>query len=149
MTEHNSILYIVSDEEVLTSIDRGETWNSLGARPEGQLIDLVITEGGQADIIMYLGLANGIFHSVDAGKSWDPVIDQLVNKEISAIAAIEDVVFVGTDSGLYRLNSEGWTLLPVGDSHNIRAVASAEHRLYVAVGEKAVNQGFGFSLCQH
>ena len=146
MTEHNSILYIVSDEEVLTSIDRGETWNSLGARPEGQLIDLVITEGGQADIIMYLGLANGIFHSVDAGKSWDPVSDQLVNKEISAIAAIEDVVFVGTDSGLYRLNSEGWTLLPVGDSHNIRAVASAEHRLYVAVGEKAVNQGFGFTL---
>ena len=146
MTEHNSILYIVSDEEVLTSIDRGETWNSLGARPEGQLIDLVITEGGQADIIMYLGLANGVFHSVDAGKSWDPVSDQLVNKEISAIAAIEDVVFVGTDSGLYRLNSEGWTLLPVGDSHNIRAVASAEHRLYVAVGEKAVNQGFGFTL---
>ena len=45
MTEHNSILYIVSDEEVLTSIDRGETWNSLGARPEGQLIDLVITDG--------------------------------------------------------------------------------------------------------
>ena len=146
MTEHNSILYIVSDEEVLTSIDRGETWNSLGARPEGQLIDLVITEGVQADIIMYLGLANGVFHSVDAGKSWDPVSDQLVNKEISAIAAIEDVVFVGTDSGLYRLNSEGWTLLPVGDSHNIRAVASAEHRLYVAVGEKVVNKDFGLAL---
>ena len=149
MTEHNSILYIVSDEEVLTSIDRGETWNSLGARPEGQLIDLVITDGdsgAQADIIMYLGLAGGVFHSVDAGKSWTPVSDQLVNKEIRAIIAIEDVVFVGTDSGLYRLNSEGCTLLPVGESDNIRAVASAEHRLYVAVGEKAVNKGFGFTL---
>ena len=146
MTEHNSILYIVSDEGVLTSIDRGETWNSLGARPEGQLIDLVITDGVQADIIMYLGLVDGVFHSVDAGKSWTPVSDQLVNKEIRAIAAIEDVVFVGTDSGLYRLNSAGWTLLPVGESDNIRAVASAEHRLYVAVGEKAVNQDFGFAL---
>ena len=149
MTEHNSILYIVSDEEVLTSIDRGETWNSLGARPEGQLIDLVITDGdpgAQADIIMYLGLAGGVFHSVDAGKSWTPVSDPLVNKEISAITAIENVVFVGTDSGLYRCNSEGCTLLPVGESDNIRAVVSAEHRLYVAVGEKAVNQDFGFAL---
>ena len=149
MTEHNSILYIVSDEEVLTSIDRGETWNSLGARPEGQLIDLVITDGVQADIIMYLGLVDGVFHSVDAGKSWDPVSDPLVNKEISAITTIEDVVFVGTDSGLYRRNSEGWTLLPVDEDHktrNIRAVASAEHRLYVAVGEKVVNKDFGLAL---
>ena len=149
MTEHNSILYIVSDEEVLTSIDRGETWNSLGARPEGQLIDLVITDGdpgAQADIIMYLGLAGGVFHSVDAGKSWTPVSDPLANKQIRAITAIENVVFVGTDSGLYRLNSAGCTLLPVGESDNIRAVASAEHRLYVAVGEKAVNKGFGFTL---
>ena len=149
MTEHNSILYIVSDEEVLTSIDRGETWNSLGARPEGQLIDLVITDGdpgAQADIIMYLGLAGGVFYSVDAGKSWTPVSDPLVNKEIRAITAIENVVFVGTDSGLYRCNSEGCTLLPVGESDNIRAVVSAEHRLYVAVGEKAVNQDFGFAL---
>ena len=149
MTEHNSILYIVSDEEVLTSIDRGETWNSLGARPEGQLIDLVITDGdpgAQADIIMYLGLVDGVFHSVDAGKSWNSVSDQLVNKKIRANTAIENVMFVGTDSGLYRLNSEGCTLLPVGESDNIRAVASAEHRLYVAVGEKAVNKGFGFTL---
>ena len=37
-------------------------------------------------------------------------------------------------------------MLPVGESDNIRAVASAEHRLYVAVGEKAVNQDFGFAL---
>ena len=149
MTEHNSILYIVSDEEVLTSIDRGETWNSLGARPEGQLIDLVITDGApgaQADIIMYLGLVDSVFYSVDAGKSWTPVSDQLANKKIRAITAIENVVFVGTDSGLYRLNSAGCTLLPVGESDNIRAVASAEHRLYVAVGEKAVNKGFGFTL---
>ena len=149
ITEHEDTLYVVSDKEILSSIDRGETWHPLGTRPEGQLIDLVITDGdpgAQADIIMYLGLAGGVFHSVDAGKSWTPVSDPLANKKIRAITAIEDVVFVGTDSGLYRLNSEGCTLLPVGESDNIRAVASAEHRLYVAVGEKAVNKGFGFTL---
>ena len=152
MTDRDDTLYVVTDKEILASIDRGETWHPLGTRPEGQLIDLVITDkapGAQADIIMYLALANGVFHSVDAGKSWISVSDQLVNKEIRAITVIEDVVFVGTDAGLYRLNSEGWTLLPVDEDHktrNIRAMASAEHRLYVAVGDKVVNKDFGFAM---
>ena len=143
MTEHNSILYIVSDEEVLTSIDRGETWNSLGARPEGQLIGIVITDGApgaKADIIMYLGLVDGVFHSVDAGKSWISLSNgDLANRKIRALTAIRNTLLVGTDSGLYRRNSEGWALLPVGESENVSALASTEHLLYVAVGG-AMNQ---------
>ena len=152
MTEYDKTLYLVSDTEIFTSIDRGETWNPLGARPEGQLIDLVITDGSpgtHTDIRMYLGLADGVFNSVDTGKSWTPISDELVNKEIRAITAIEDSVFVGTDSGLYRRNSEGWTLLPIDEDHktrNIRAMASAGHQLYVAVGEKVVNKDFGLAL---
>ena len=145
MTERDDTLYVVSDTEVLTSMDRGETWNPLGPRPEGQLIDIVITDavpGMQTDIRMYVALTDGVFQSVDAGKSWTPVSEQLVNTEIRTITAVENVLFVGTDSGLYRLNSEGCILLSVGESQNIRAVASAGHRLYVAVGEKAVNQVF-------
>ena len=137
MTERDGTLYVVSDTEILASMDRGETWNSLCPRPEGQLVDLVIT-----DIIMYLALADGVFRSVDTGNSWTSVSEELVNKEIRAITAIEEVVFIGTDSGLYRLNSEGCTLLSVGESQNIRTVASAGHRLYVAVGEKAARQIF-------
>ena len=152
MTEHDKTLYVVSDTEVLTSIDRGETWHALGTRPEGQLVDLVITDGSSGthtDIVMYLGLTNGVFSSVDAGKSWTPASDPLMDKEIRVITAIEDVVFVGTDSGLYRLNSEGWTLLPVDEDHetrNVRALANAGHRLYVAVGEKVVNKDFGLMV---
>ena len=142
IAERNDTLYIVSDTQVLASIDRGETWNSLGARPEGQLIDLVITDGdpgAQADIIMYLGLVDGVFHSVDAGKSWNSVSDLLASKKIRALTAIRNTLFVGTDSGLYRRNSEGWALLPVGESENVSALASTEHLLYVAVGY-AMNQ---------
>ena len=152
MTERDDTLYVVSDTEILVSIDRGKTWNPLGPRPEGQLIDLVITDGTpgtQANITMHLALVGSVFRSVDAGKSWTPVSEQLANKEINAITAIEGVVFVGTDAGLYRLNSEGWTLLSVDEDHknrNIRAMANAEHRLYVAVGEKAVNKDFGFAM---
>ena len=136
MTERGDTLYVVSDTEMRTSTDRGESWNSLGTRPEGELIDIVVT-----DEVFYLGLDDGIFRSVDAGKSWTSLNNEaLADRKIRAITAIENTLFVGTDSGLYRRNSEGWHLLSVGESENIRALASAEHRLYVAVGKGRKNQ---------
>ena len=135
MTERGDTLYVVSDTEVLTSTDRGETWNSLGTRPEGQLIGIVIT-----DRAFYLGLVDGVFRSVDTGKSWTPLNDDLADRKILTLAAIENTLFVGTDSGLYRRNSEDWEQLPIGESEKIRALASAEHRLYVVVGEEVKNQ---------
>ena len=139
MTEHGDTLYVVSGTEVLASVDRGRTWNSLGARPEGQLIGTIITDaapGAQADITIYLGLVDGVFRSVDAGKSWTSLTEEnLTDKKIQAIATIENTVFVGTDKGLYRHSSGGWEQLPVGEAENIRALASDEHRLYAAVSQ--------------
>ncbi len=145
ITEHDNLLYVVSDTEVLTSIDRGETWDVLATRPEGELVDIVIIDeapGTQANIVMYLGLADGVFRSVDAGKSWTSVNNEnLIGKKIQAITAIENNLFVGTDNGLYRHNSEGWEQVPVGGvSKNIRALASAEHRLYVVIDSRVKNQ---------
>ena len=150
MAEHEDTLYIVSDAETLASVDRGKTWNAQGARPEGQLIGTVITDaapGAQANIIMYLGLVDGVFRSVDAGKSWTPLDDEnLTDRKIQAITAIENTVFVGTDKGLYRHSSEGWEQLPVGETENIRALASTEHRLYVAVGNDVENKTFSMTI---
>ena len=138
--EHEDTLYIVSGTEVLASTDRGETWNSLGARPEGQLIGTIITDEtpeAQANITMYLGLVDGVFRSVDAGKSWTSLTDEnLTDRKIQAIAVIENTLFVGTDKGLYRHSSGSWEQLPVAEARNISALASAEHRLYVAVGQE-------------
>ena len=142
MAEHEDTLYIVSDAETLVSVDRGETWNAQGARPEGALIDTVIT-----DEALYLGLADGVFRSVDAGKSWTSLDDgNLADREIQVITAIGNTVFVGTDKGLYRHSSEGWTQLRVGETENIRALASAEHRLYVAVGNDVKYKTFGMTI---
>ena len=142
MTEHADTLYIVSDTEIRASEDRGETWNPLGARPEGQLIDLVIT-----DEAFYLGLVEGVFRSVDAGQSWTSLNNgNLVNREIRAIAAVGRTLFVGTDAGLYRRNLEGWKHLAIdGEAERIRALASAGHRLYVAAGGQVKNQAFKIS----
>ena len=150
MAEHEDTLYIVSDAETLVSVDRGETWSVQGARPEGQLIGTVITDeapGVQANITMYLGLVDGVFRSMDAGKSWTSLNDgNLADKKIQAITAIGNTVFVGTDKGLYRHSSEGWAQLPVGETENISALASAEHRLYVAVGEEIENTKLATSV---
>ncbi len=149
MIEHEGALYVVSATEVLASADRGGTWNSLGTRPEGQLIDTIITDaapGAQANITIYLGLVDGVFRSVDAGKSWTSLTDgELTDRKIQAIATIENTVFVGTDKGLYRHSSEGWEQLPVGEAENINALASAEHRLYVAVGQEVRTHDFSMT----
>lgn len=137
MAEHGDTLYLVTDAELLASEDRGETWNSLGTRPEGKLIGIVTTNDA-----FYLGLSDGVFHSLDAGKSWVSLKDEnLANKKIRTLATVENDLFVGTDAGLYRRNSDSWELLSVGEgAENIRALASSEHRLYVAVGEENKNQ---------
>lgn len=142
LREHEDNLYIVSDAEVLISVDRGVTWEVLGTRPMGELIDLVITDGA-----FYLGLTEGVFRSVDVGKSWAALNDGgLTGKKIHAITAIENSVFVGTDSGLYRLNAEGWKRLPVGEVENIRALASSGNRIYAAVGKAVKKQNISTSL---
>ena len=136
MTERGDTFYVVSDTEVLASADRGKTWNSLGMRPKGKLIDIMIT-----DEAFYLGLVKGVYHSKDGGTSWIPLNNGLEDRKIRALAAIENTVYAGTDKGLYRLKSEEWDQLPVGGKvENIRALASAGHRLYVAVGKEVKNQ---------
>ena len=142
MTEQNNTLYAISDTQVLTSLDRGKTWDVLGTRPEGQLIGAIMT-----DEAFYLGLINGVFRSPNAGRSWIPLNDRdLKNKQIRAITAIGNTVFVGTDSGLYRRWLEGWERLSVGTVENIRALASTKNQLYVAVGDEAQSQTTSMSF---
>ena len=105
---------------------------------------MVITDGilgAQSDMAIYLAYTNGVFRTDNAGKSWTPLPDGMTDRKIHAIATVENTVFAGTDKGLYRLKSENWEQLPVGDKvENIRVLASAGHRLYVAVGKESKNQ---------
>ena len=150
MVEQDDTLYIATDGEVLTSTDDGETWTSLGAHPKGQPVGLVITDtvpGAEADTAMNLAFVEGVFRSVDAGKSWLPLNDEnLAGRKIRAIAAVENTLFAGTDSGLYRRNMDTWeklTIRPAEMSENqlpIHALAVDEHRLYVAPGNELTNQ---------
>ena len=150
MVERDGTLYVATDGEVLTSTDDGETWTSLGAHPKGQSVGMVITDGvsgAESDMAINLALVEGIFRSVDAGKSWMSLNDgNLTDRKMRAIAAVENTLFAGTDNGLYRLNTDTWerlTIRPAEMSENklaIHALAVDEHRLYVAAGDELTNQ---------
>ena len=142
MAEHNGMLCIVATDEIFASENRGETWNTLGPRPKGDAVELVITDAErvssqQAPITMYLALRDrGIFRSTDGGAQWSPVNDGLIAEKISAMAAIGKTVFAGTEKGLYRLDSGIWKKLPLDTSGAICSLAVSGTKLYAGIGHE-------------
>ena len=140
MAEHEEMLYIVSNDEIFASIDDGETWESLGARPEGHAVGLIVVGEAQgrsshAQPTMYLALRDkGVFRSTDMGTQWTLFNDNLMGRRIFKVAAVGDTVFTGTDKGLYRLDSGTWERLLEDVSGSIYSLAVAEGRLYVGTG---------------
>lgn len=141
MAEHADTTYIVSGDEILASSDSGETWNAFCPRPVGDAIGFIVTNEGQGaglqtGFTMYIALENkGIFRYADADKQWILLNDGLVDRTISAVAAIEGTVFAGTDKGLYRLNSGVWERLPVDRSKAVQTLTVFEENLYVGMGD--------------
>ena len=140
MAEHGGTLYIVSADEIFTSNDRGEIWHTIGSRPKGHAVGLIITDEAQARslqarITMYLALRDeGIFRSIDGGTKWNLFNDGLANKRISAVAAVGETIFIGTGRGLYRLDSGVWKKLPVETSRAIYSLTVSGNNLYVGTG---------------
>ena len=144
MAEHSGILYIVSTDEIFTSGDKGETWRTIGPRPKGQAVGLIIIDEvgarsprpySQAHPTMYLALRDeGIYRSTDGGTQWNVFNDGLASKTISTVAAVGETVFAGTARGLYRLDSGIWQKLPVETSRAIYSLAVFENNLYIGTG---------------
>ena len=136
MTEQNGTLYLVSDDEVLISTNRGEMWEPLATRPKGVAVALAIT-----DEALYLLLKDkGVFRSEDRGQQWTPLGLEGTDRNILALATIENTVFVGTPEGLYRINprhnstTDIWEKLPLTTTQAIHSLAIGENTLYVGTG---------------
>ena len=122
MAEHNDTLYLLTLDELLASVDTGQTWNNLGARPQGRAVALIIT-----DTAMYLVLQTKVFRSEDVGNQWEPIGNGF---RIWDALAIDNTLFVGTNQGLFRFTDD-WEKLPVPTSQGIKSLAVAEDRLHV------------------
>ncbi|MXV73354.1 sigma-70 family RNA polymerase sigma factor, partial [Candidatus Poribacteria bacterium] len=140
MAAHDDTLYIVSTDKILASIDKGETWHVFCSRPKGHAIGLIITDEAQehnshSHIVMYLALQDeGVFRSTDAGTQWDLLKDGLADESIHAVAAIRNILFAGTSSGIYRLDSDIWQHLSASPSEPVYWMTGFENSLYVGTG---------------
>ena len=103
---HGGTLYIAAADEIFTSNDRGETWNSMGTRPKGYTVGLIITDAAQAHIsqapiTMYLALQDkGIYRSTDGGAQWNALNDGLRNESTTAIDTVGKIVHALQDKGI-------------------------------------------------
>ena len=146
MAERGDTLYVLTPNEVLVSTDRSKTWDSLGERPEGRAVALVITDAPQersiqnADMTMYLVLRTEVFRSKDAGKQWE-FIGHVLRSDVVPDTAVPDfriwdactvdnMLFVGTNRGLFRF-TDNWEKLLVPTPQGIKSLAVAENGLYV------------------
>ena len=159
MAEREGTLYTVSTKALLSSTNRGETWNILGNRPKGSPVGLIVTN--QA---FYLAIRKkGVFRATDVGKQWTALNDGLnfgeepnagkeqtapndgfnfgeesKGKTISTMVSIGNTVFALTNQGLYRLDSDTWVKLKVpiqinSPSNISESLAVSGSDLYVAV----------------
>ena len=140
MAAHDGVLYIVSTDEIFISDDNGETWRTLGPRPKGNAVGLIVTEAtyarsSQTDRTLYLALKDeGVFRSTDSGTQWQPFNRGLTAKKVSVLAAVGKTIFAGTELGLYRLNSDTWKKLPLDTSGAVCSLAVSGNNLYVGTG---------------
>ena len=160
MAERDGTLYLLTPNELLTSIDDGKTWDTLGTRPdpEGSTVALVAT-----DTAMYLIHKTEVFRfrSEDVGKPWEPIGKTLRTLALQALAdnkleevrppnpaaldffamnnmafriwdalAIDNILFIGTSQGLFRF-TDAWEKLSVPTLDGIKSLATIEDRLYV------------------
>lgn len=139
MAEWNDTLYVLTADELLASTDAGKTWETVGPRPEGRALELLVT-----DEAFYLVFEKHIFRSDDVGKTWIPMMQDLhayimkmngaPNISISDAVALDNRIFVGTNRGLYRVTTDDWQLLPLYGPRFINALIATENRLYVIAG---------------
>ena len=140
MAEYADILYIVSADKIFASNDKGETWNVLGLRPRGKVVEIIVMDGAnernsETHPVMYLALEDkGVFRSTDACQQWTPLDSGLTDRVIYAFDAIGKRLFAGTDRGLYRFDSGSWRQLPVDTSRVVYSLVVMKNRLYAGTG---------------
>ncbi|RKU16385.1 hypothetical protein C6501_05530 [Candidatus Poribacteria bacterium] len=121
----NDKLYVVINDELLSSTDGGKTLQSVGKCPEGNVRDLVITDGA-----FYLVHDDSIFSSTNSGKTWTPV---RLSGRFHSLDVVQDTLFASTDTGLYRFNAGNLERLqfPVDEAEFFTSFAGTEDNLYV------------------
>ena len=130
ITKWNNTLYILPSKQLFASKDDGKTWEAVHTwEKEGGPVNLIGTEN-----TLYVALSNGIYQTKDKGKTWQEVHDGLRNKTIHFLVKMQDILFAGTDIGLFRLGPDRWEYVkfPEPSIGQLFSITATEEKLYVA-----------------
>ena len=158
MAEQDDTLYLLTPNELLASTDAGKTWNTLSARPEGRAVALVTTDtaiylvlktevfrfrsedaskpwepiGEPLRTLALQALADNKLEEVRPPNSAALDFFAINNMafRIWDALAIDNILFIGTSQGLFRL-TDAWEKLSVPTLDGIKSLAAIEYRLYV------------------
>ena len=135
ITEHRDVIYSVNTDAIFASNDTGETWNRFCSRPEGDAVGLIILGDTPDNFSMFLALKDeGLFRSNNAGKEWVALNNKLTGETITAVASVDNALFIGTNRILHRLKSDLWTEIPLDPSKTIHSMAVSNNNIYVVTG---------------
>ena len=131
LTEWNSTLYLLLTEKLFTSKDEGMTWELLYTFPiDRNRAPFDFIASRQALYAIFSD--NTVFRSEDNGKTWNIVNNELP-KALNTLVVVQDIMFAGTQIGLYRKNIEGWEhlKLPISRDIEVTSILSIKDKLYV------------------
>ena len=142
----DNTLYIALSNLFLASKDDGKTWEIVHSWSPDNFAprNLVLTK--QA---FWVNLNRGVFRSEDKGKTWQEVDVELFRGSIF-FKAIQNTIFAGSYTGLYRWNTGSWERveLPVAEALLVYKAATTKERLYVLAylgydfyDDKAIREG--------
>jgi RNA polymerase sigma factor (sigma-70 family) len=133
MAEWDNTLYIVPSNKLYASNDDGKTWDLVHEFPEEyDFPELLLTK--QA---FYIIFDKGVFRSEDKGKTWKNMKEEL-SSEPNSVVVVQDTVFVLTNAGFYRWNSDSWQRLEFPIPKGITSITATKDRLYAI----AINYNF-------
>ncbi|MXV77047.1 sigma-70 family RNA polymerase sigma factor [Candidatus Poribacteria bacterium] len=129
MTKWKNTLYILPSNQLFASENDGKTWDLRHTWEEHYGPNEVIG----TEQALYVAFSDGIFRTEDDGKTWKAMNDGL-NERLVTLIEFQNILFAGTEYGLFRLNGDSWERLNLPDPVlvNIRSLAAAEEKLYVA-----------------
>ncbi len=122
-------LYIVLQNLFLASEDHGENWKIVHSWTHDYRLPYKLVLTDQA---FWVQFNNAVFRSEDRGKTWKDVDVELFQGS-NFFIAIQNRVYAGSNTGLYRWNTDRWERikLPIPEALSVTDAAATKDRLYV------------------
>jgi len=131
----NSSLYAASwGGGVFLSTNEGISWNEVNYGITDKNIYTLVSSGK----LLFIGVRNGVFSSIDSGKNWDPYLN-LNATVVNSLMIYGKSIFAGTQYGGINKstnNGESWSLMNTGLTNtSIRSIVVLDSILFCGTEE--------------